>query len=123
MKGTFALLVSIAVAVLCWGSYGVLLQLGGAAMERGSLRPFICVGLAYFLIAVLVPGILLYLIGEEGRWTPSGIVWSLIAGAAGAIGALGIILAVSKFHGNPLYVMPLVFGGAPVVNTFVTMYL
>ena len=39
---------------------------------------------------------------------------------AGAVGALGIILAFN-FGGKPNYVMPLVFGGAPVVNTLVTI--
>jgi hypothetical protein len=91
-------------------------------MLKSSLRPFICVGLAYFLIAVVVPTVLLKFVGEKGNWTTSGILWSLIAGAAGAIGALGIILALN-FGGKPLYVMPLVFGGAPVVNTFTTMFM
>jgi hypothetical protein len=45
-------------------------------------------------------------------------VWSLAGGAAGAIGALGIIMAFT-FGGKPIFVMPLVFGGAPVINTFV----
>jgi len=122
MKGTLALLISIVVAVICWGGYGPVLDAGRTDMGGSSLRPFICVGLAYFLIAVLAPGILLQMTGEKGRWSPSGIVWSLIAGAAGAIGALGVILAF-KFGGRPIYVMPLVFGGAPVVNTFLTMFL
>jgi hypothetical protein len=47
-------------------------------------------------------------------------LWSLAAGAAGAIGSLGLILAFN-FGGKPLYVMPLVFGCAPVVNTFTSM--
>src|SRR5262249_449592 len=58
---------------------------------------------------------------EPGHWSTSGIVWSLAAGAVGALGALGIILALSS-GGSPVYVMPLVFGCAPVVNTFLTMY-
>ena len=41
---------------------------------------------------------------------------------SGAIGALGIVLAFT-FGGRPIYVMPLVFGGAPVVNAFLTIYL
>jgi hypothetical protein len=90
-------------------------------MGGSTLRPFICVGLAYFLIAVLAPIVVLRLRGEVGQWSTTGIIWSLAAGAAGAIGALGVILAM-KFRGDPLYVMPLVFGGAPVVNTFLTMY-
>ena len=121
MKGFFALLLFIALAMLSWGVYGPVLQLGKDGMQGSALRPFICVGLAYFLIAVLTPAIMLKVTGEAGRWSSSGIFWSLAAGAAGALGALGIILA-RAFRGSPLYVMPLVFGGAPVVNTFLTMY-
>jgi hypothetical protein len=40
----------------------------------------------------------------------------LMGGACGAVGALGIILAFNS-GGKPVFVMPLVFGGAPVVNT------
>jgi hypothetical protein len=121
MRNFGALLTFIALAMLSWGVYGPVLQMGRNAMDRSSLRPFICVGLAYFVIAVLVPAILLRTRGEVGRWSATGLIWSLAAGAAGALGALGVILALA-FRGNPLYVMPLVFGGAPVVNTFLTMY-
>jgi gas vesicle protein len=120
MKGFALLLLSIVLAVICWGVYGPVLAEGRADMQS-SLRPFICVGLAYFLIGVLVPIVLLRLYGEAGHWSTTGVVWSLVAGAVGAIGALGVILALT-FRGNPVYVMPLVFGGAPVVNTFLTMY-
>jgi hypothetical protein len=121
MKGLLALLLFIALAMLSWGVYGPVLQLGKQDMQGSALRPFICVGMAYFLIAVLAPGIILKMTGEAGHWSSSGIFWSLAAGAAGAIGALGVILAL-LYRGSPLYVMPLVFGCAPVVNTFLTMY-
>jgi hypothetical protein len=121
MKGIAALLVFIALAMLSWGVYGPVLAAGKEGMEGSALRPFICVGLAYFLIAVIAPAVLLKLNGEAGHWSTGGIIWSLAAGAAGALGALGIILALA-FRGSPLYVMPLVFGCAPVVNTFLTMY-
>jgi MFS family permease len=121
MKGFVALLLFIALAMLSWGIYGPVLREGQLGMQGSSLRPFICVGLAYFLIAVLAPAVLLRTLNEAGQWSVSGVVWSLAAGAAGALGALGIILALA-FRGSPVYVMPLVFGGAPVVNTFLTMY-
>ncbi len=121
MKGLAALLLSIFVAMFCWGVYGPVLAVGRAGMEGSSLKPFICVGIAYFLIAVLAPIVTLRLKGEVGHWSSTGIIWSLAAGAAGALGALGIILALA-FRGSPVFVMPLVFGGAPVVNTFLTMY-
>ncbi len=122
MRGMIAVILFTLLTALCWGVYGPVLHNGQHDMEGSSLRPFICVGLAYFLIAVVVPLAVLKTRGEVGAWTVTGIIWSLVAGAAGALGALGIVLAF-KFDGNPVYVMPLVFGGAPVVNTFTTMYL
>jgi hypothetical protein len=107
--------------------YGPVLQTGQAGMSTipqqvARLRPFVCVGLAYFLIGVIVAGLWLHFRGEKGEWTLTGIIWSLAGGALGAIGALGIILAFT-FGGRPIYVMPLVFGGAPVVDAFLTIYL
>jgi len=111
---------------LSWGLYGPVLHQGqrhlGDGVSPSSLRPFICVGIAYFLIAVVVPLVVLRVKGEQGRWTVMGALWSFLGGAAGALGALGIVLAF-KFQGSPVYVMPLVFGLAPVVNTFVTMWM
>jgi hypothetical protein len=112
------MLAAIAMTALCWGVYGPVLHFGREAMHS-ALRPFVCVGVAYFLIAVLIPLLLLARGGERGGWTLGGVLWSLAAGACGALGALGVILALS-FGGKPIYVMPLVFGGAPVVNTLLT---
>jgi hypothetical protein len=111
---------SILLTALCWGSYGPVLHKGQAGMEGSRLRPFLCVGLAYFAVAVVAPVLLLPVLVEAGGWTVSGTLWSLGAGTAGALGALGIIMAFN-FGGKPIYVMPLVFGCAPVVNTFVTV--
>src|ERR1035441_7012670 len=49
-----------------------------------------------------------------------GSIWSVIGGALGALGAVCIIWAF-KSGGIPNYVMPLVFGGAPLVNVLVSM--
>ena len=118
------LIFSIAGTVICWGAYGPFLHKGQMKMEGSRLRPLLCVGLAYFGIAVVIPAILLTG-GMEGGWATfghndvsafSGSCWSLVAGAAGVFGSLGIIMAFN-WGGRPIYVMPLVFGGAPVVNT------
>jgi hypothetical protein len=90
------------------------------AMQGSRLRPLLCVGLAYFVIAVALPFALMPFLNGSGEWTWQGTLWSLAGGAAGAIGAIGIILAFN-FGGKPIYVMPLVFGGAPVINTFASM--
>lgn len=114
----FAFLPFVLLTILCWGNYGVLMHHGKEYMGD-ALRPFVGVGFAYFAIAVVVPGMLLWKQGEKGNWSLSGALLSLLGGSLGALGALGVILAFS-FRALPLYVMPLVFGGAPVVNTLVT---
>jgi len=117
VTGLLGMLAAIALTAFCWGLYGPVLHFGREEMGS-ALRPFVCVGLAYFFIAVVVP-VLLLRRGEKGAWTTRGVLWSLLAGAAGACGALGVILALA-FGGKPIYVMPLVFGGAPVVNTLLS---
>jgi hypothetical protein len=87
-------------------------------MHHSRLRPLLCVGLAYFLIAVIVPYFFLGELGEASTYRSLGTLWSMAGGAFGAIGALGIIMAFN-FGGRPVFVMPLVFGGAPVINTLV----
>jgi hypothetical protein len=122
MKSMLLIAAGVAMAVICWGVYGPTLHEGQHHMGNSRLKPLICVGVAYFVVAIIVPLIVLVGQGElRGHWTFAGITWSLVAGGVGAIGAIGIILALS-FGGRPVYVMPLVFGGAPVVNTLFTMY-
>ena len=122
MQNFALVLASIALTAVSWGVYGPLIRWGGQGMQGSHLLPFICVGFAYFLIAVLVPGLLMAMRGEQGKWTVTGTIWSFVAGIMGAVGALGVILALNT-GGNSaaIFVMPLVFGGAPVVNTFTTM--
>ena len=108
---------SILVTALCWGAYGPVLHKGQAKMGGSRLRPFLCVGLAYFLIAVVVPLFMMPYFPDPGSWKVSASFWSMMAGTVGALGALGIIYAFN-FGGKPIFIMPLVFGFAPVVNTF-----
>ena len=106
-------------AALSWGIYGPSLHRGQT--ELGSpLKSLLCVGVAYFLIGVLYPVIALASQGQLKGFNTSGVIWATVGGALGAIGAVFIILAF-KSGGLPTYVMPLVFGGAPVVNVIVSM--
>jgi hypothetical protein len=115
------IILSIIVAAVCWGSYGPMLHQGQARMGGSRLRPFTCVGLAYFFIAVAAPLAVIYArTADSGSWSVGGLSWSIVAGSAGAIGALGVILAFNA-GGKPYYVMPLVFGFAPVINTCISL--
>jgi hypothetical protein len=115
------IILSIIIAAICWGSYGPMLHQGQARMGGSRLRPFTCVGLAYFFIAVAAPLAVIYArTADTGSWSFGGLSWSIVAGAAGAIGALGVILAFNA-GGKPYYVMPLVFGFAPVINTCISL--
>lgn len=106
-------------AVLSWGMYGAILHQG--QVQLGSpLKALLCVGLAYFLIGVLVPTGALSYQGDLRAFKASGAVLATVAGALGALGAVCIIWAF-RTGGVPTYVMPLVFGGAPLVNVLVTM--
>ena len=120
--------------VLAWGVYVPVLhegqsELGEGKPSAGSVRAFLCVGLAYVLTAVVIPlGLialdlaggekLSFARGDGFNW--SGISFATLGGVAGAVGALGIILAI-KSGGKPLYIVPLVFAGAPIVSSIVSL--
>lgn len=107
-------------AALSWGLYGPALHQGQVALGN-PMRALLCVGVAYFLIGVLVPvGSLSYQGGLQG-FTMKGSMAATIGGALGAIGAICIIFAF-KYGGIPTYVMPLVFAGAPLVNVLFSMW-
>ncbi len=123
---TYALL-----TVVSWGVYGVLLHKGRSNMPMGpetahaGLKAFLFVCVAYALIGVAALA-LLKLRGSNWSFTSGGIQWSLIAGGAGAVGAFTLVLALGAaaqiFKGAAAAaVMPIVFAGAPIVNTIVAM--
>ena len=108
-------------AALAWGVYGVMLHRGQVQLGN-PLKALLCVGMAYFLIGVMVPVGMLASQGAMGGFNKDGTTWATVAGALGAIGAVFIILAF-KNGGLPAYVMPFVFGGAPLVNVLVSMWI
>ena len=112
----------VAGAVLSWGVYGSMLH-DGQTRLGSPLRALLCVGIAYFLIGVLVPFAAL-MSQEQGLrgFNSGGTTMATIAGALGAFGAVCIIYSF-RTGGTPTYVMPLVFGGAPLVNVLYTMYM
>jgi uncharacterized membrane protein len=101
-------------AALSWGAYGVILHRGQVAFGN-PMRALLCVGVAYFLIGVLVPVLALQAQGELRGFNSTGVTYSTLGGVLGAVGAVCIIYAF-RAGGVPNYVMPLVFAGAPLVN-------
>ncbi len=94
----------------------------GQVALGNPLRALLCVGVAYFLIGVLVPVIVLQQQGQLKNFNTNGTVTATLAGALGAAGAVCIIWAFRN-GGVPTYVMPLVFAGAPLVNALISMAL
>jgi len=116
--------------VVSWGVYGVFLhsgQMGMADKENGRYMAFLYVGIAYFIVAILGPIVMLKLQGgrlDFWAYPSKGLWWSLIAGSVGAIGAFGVLLAFGAAPNPKTYVpvvMSIIFAGAPIVNAFVSM--
>src|SRR6266404_5899611 len=116
-------LVFALMTVVSCGVYGAFLHTGQLGMKdpvNGRYKAFLFVGLAYFLTAVLAPLALLVSRGANWNYPRGGMIWSLIAGIAGAIGAFCVLLAFGA-KGTPAVVMSIVFAGAPVVNAVVAV--
>ena len=79
-------------AVLSWGVYGVALH-KGQTLLGSPLKALLCVGVAYFLIAVLAPVMALTGQGGVTGFNTGGTLWAGLGGALGAIGAVCIIYA------------------------------
>jgi uncharacterized membrane protein len=106
-------------AVACWGTYGPVLHKGQVTLGN-PLRALLCVGAAYFAVGVLVPVLALSAQGQLRNFTSAGVTYAFLGGALGALGAVCIIWAFRN-GGLPHYVMPLVFGGAPLINVLISM--
>lgn len=112
----------VVLTILCWGAYVPTIHAGQTSFsgKTGALRAFMFVGVAYFMLAGAVL-VYLYMTRQEPlEFAVKGVSLSTFAGVLGAIGALGIVFAI-RYGGNPLIVAPIVFAGAPVVNTIVSM--
>jgi hypothetical protein len=136
--GAHPWLLYVTLAGLCWGTYVPLIFYGGSELGGSSssrLAAILCVGVAYFILAVLVPGVYLWMTPPEQQpnWqSPTGLTFAGLAGAAGAIGAICVIFATksavdaARASGRPpatykLYIAPLIFGLAPIINTLVSI--
>jgi hypothetical protein len=139
-------LMFVAGAVLTWGAYVVTIDHGRNAMAGAAhgarpaipvavaaMRAFLFIGLAYFVLGVIVPLIYLAVNKVDPAQYPNdpgflsrGVVLSTIAGILGAAGALCIVFAVGAARramgaNGAAMVAPLVFCFAPIVNVLISM--
>lgn len=128
MQKWFWVLLFVAGAALSWGVYVPSVHTA-ATLLKSNLRAFLFVGVAYFLVAVLVPLAFIFLLNwdptqkGEANFHFGAVMWGIAAGIAGAVGALCVIFAATNAGpGGAIYVAPLVFAGAPIINTFATLY-
>src|SRR5207248_1172696 len=94
----------------------------GGKELKSSYAAILCVGVAYFVIAVLLPVLILWARGRVPAWNGRGIAFATMAGAAGALGALCVVFATFEWSGDRLYVAPVIFALAPVINTIVSLF-
>ncbi|MCH2582985.1 MAG: hypothetical protein MK133_17515 [Planctomycetes bacterium] len=104
--------------VCCWGAYGTAIHKSNSLLGEG-LKTALLVGVAYFFLAVLIPSLIMWKNGVDWNFPAKGTMFGLLAGSLGAIGAICVIYSM-KSGGNPQYVMPIIFGCAPLVNVIVS---
>ena len=136
--------VYVILAGLAWGTYVPLIFYGGQELAvktsplGGRLASILCVGVAYFLLAVVVPVALMATRDDaQPQWKLNGLVFSGLAGAAGAIGAICVIFAskaavdAARAEGATtpqelaayrMYIAPLIFALAPAINTLLSLF-
>src|SRR5688572_4635641 len=90
----------VVLAGLAWGTYVPIIFYGGQELTTrpgtigGRLASILCVGIAYFVLAVVIP-VALMATRDDAKpdWKLNGLIFSSLAGMAGAIGAICVIFA------------------------------
>lgn len=129
----------VILAGLSWGTYVPIIFYGGTELANkasplgGRLASILCVGVAYFVLAVLIPVALMATRDDiKPEWKANGLVFSGLAGVMGAVGAICVIFASkaavdqAKLGGvDPatyrIYIAPLIFALAPAINTLLSL--
>src|SRR5436305_6261696 len=131
MPDKYLWIVYVGLAGLAWGTYVPIIFYGGSELggkANARLLAILCVGIAYFVIGVLFP-LAMFFTGQYAwpEMKPGGLIFSSLAGVAGAVGAICVIFASKSAVGAAteanlppgtyrLYIAPLIFGLAPVIN-------
>lgn len=117
-------------AGLCWGTYVPLIAFGGRSLGDGTpgignrFAAILCVGAAYVVLGVIFP-LGWFLLNGTGnaQASASGVTFSSLAGAAGALGAICVVFATANAKPEDrIYIAPLIFGLAPLINALVSLF-
>lgn len=129
----------VILAGLAWGTYVPIIFYGGTELSTrpgtigGRLASILCVGVAYFVLAVMIPVALMSLRDDAApNWKMNGLFFSSLAGVMGAVGAICVIFAskaavdAAKLDGiDPatyrVFIAPLIFCLAPLINTILSL--
>lgn len=129
-------LLYVALAGLAWGTYVPIIFYGGNELggkPNARLMAVLCVGVAYFVIGVLLP-LVMFFTGVQ-PWPElksTGLIFSGLAGVAGAVGAICVIFATKAAvdagrqlpepdpNAFKIFIAPLIFALAPVINVLVS---
>jgi drug/metabolite transporter (DMT)-like permease len=111
----------VVLAGLCWGAYVPFVAAGGKEL-KSSYASLVCVGVAYFLIAIIFPLIIFWTRGKFPDFNAGGTFLASMAGVAGALGAVCVILATIEYKGPRIFVAPLIFALAPLINTIISLF-
>ncbi|MBI1368546.1 MAG: hypothetical protein GC162_07810 [Planctomycetes bacterium] len=128
-QGNMMWLVFALLVVVFWGCYGVAmhtagLEMGGASDPYSRYKAYIFVGVAYVIVAILAPMVLMGVGGASWAFPTKGIMYSLLAGTLGAFGAFFVLSGMGAVGSRPWMipvVMCVVFAGAPIVNALVAL--
>lgn len=128
----------VLLAGLSWGTYVPIIFYGGSELggkPASRLLAILCVGVAYFVLAIVIPGFMLLNTEPAKRpdVTHTGLIFSSLAGVAGAVGALCVVFATQAAVASAneaklppttykVYIAPLIFGLAPLINVIVSLF-
>ncbi|VTR91279.1 Hypothetical conserved protein OS=uncultured planctomycete GN=HGMM_F09D09C13 PE=4 SV=1 [Gemmata massiliana] len=130
----------VILAGLAWGTYVPIIFFGGQMLSPlnaqgnaigvgGRLASILSVGVAYMVMAVVIPVALMATRDDaQASWRTVGLVFSGLAGVAGAVGAICVIFASKAAVDQAIiegvdratyrmYIAPLIFCLAPLINT------
>lgn len=112
---------------LFWGLYGPTIgNAQGKPPAAGGwspFKPYVFIGIAYLVIAIVGGLIAMKLKGDTFSYSGEHFKpakWGFLAGCLGAGGALCLTTAMMISKGNATLVMPIVFGGAISVTAIVS---